>query len=144
MTMCMVKPVVLPHITFSIQVIKKRIEKQNKTKIYFCFIDYSKAFDCMDPKKLENSKRDRIPDHLPVSWETCVQGRKQWNHGTKDWFRTGKGVHQDYNLSTCLFNFYAECIMWNAGMYEAQAGIKIARRNNNLRFADDTILMIES
>ena len=66
-------------------------------------------------------------------------------HGTKDWFQTGKAVHQDCMLSPCLFNLYAEYIMRNAGLDEAQAGIKIARRNiNNLRYADDTTLMAES
>ena len=66
-------------------------------------------------------------------------------HGTTDWFQTGKRVHQGYILSPCLFNFYAEYIMKNAGLEEAQARIKIARRNiNNLRYADDTTLMAES
>ena len=66
-------------------------------------------------------------------------------HGTTDWFQIGKGVHQSCILSPCLFNFYAEYLMRNAGLEEAQAGIKIARRNiNNLRYADDTTLMAES
>ena len=66
-------------------------------------------------------------------------------HGTKDWFQVGKGVHQGYILSPCLFNLYAEYIMRNTGLEEAQAGIKIARRNiNNLRYADDTTLLGES
>ena len=66
-------------------------------------------------------------------------------HGTTDWFQIGKGVRQDYILSPFLFNFYAECIMRNAGLEETQAGIKISKRNiNNLRYADDTILMAES
>ena len=85
---------------------------------------------------MENSERDgntRPPD-LPLE-----------KHGTTDWFQIGKGVHQGYILSPCLFNFYAEYIMRNAGVHEAQAGIKIARRNiNNLRYADDTTLMAES
>ena len=71
--------------------------------------------------------------------------RKQHGHGTTDWFQIGKGVRQGYILSPCLFNFYAECIMRNAGLEEAQAGIKIAGRNiNDLRYADDTTLMTES
>ena len=65
-------------------------------------------------------------------------------HGTTNWFQIGKGVHQGCILSPCLFNFYAEHIMQNAGLYEAQAGIKIAGRNNNLRYADDITLMAES
>ena len=66
-------------------------------------------------------------------------------HGTTDWFQIGKGVHQGFILSPCLFNFYAEYIMRNAGLDEAQAGIKVARRNiNNLRYTDDTTLMAES
>ena len=83
----------------------------------------------------------------PVSWETCMQVRKQQvrpGHGTTDWFQVGKGKHQGSILSSCLFNFYAEYIMRNAGLEEAQAGIKIAGRNiNNLRYADDTTLMAE-
>ena len=66
-------------------------------------------------------------------------------HGTTDWFQIGKGVHQGSILSPCLFNFYAEYLLQNAGLDEAQAGMKIARRNiNNLRYADDTTLMTES
>ena len=70
--------------------------------------------------------------------------RKQHGHGTTDWFQIGKGVRQGCISSSCLFNFYAEYIMRNAGLEEAQAGIKIARRNNNLRYADDTTLLAES
>ena len=77
-----------------------------------------------------------------------MQVRKQefrTGHGTKDWFQTGKGVHQSYILSSYLFNFYAEYIMRNAGLEETQAGIKIAGRNiNNLRYADDTTVMAQS
>ena len=83
----------------------------------------------------------------PASWEICMQVRKQQleRHGTADWFQIGKGVHQDCILSPCLFNLYAEYIMRNAGLEEAQAGIKIAERNiNNLRYADDTTFMAES
>ena len=89
-----------------------------------------------------------IPDHLTcllrnlyVSQEAKVRAR----HETIDWFKIGKGVHQSCILLPCLFNFYAEYIMWNAGLDEAQAGIKIAGRNiNNLRYTDDTTLMAES
>ena len=83
----------------------------------------------------------------PVSWEICMQVRKQvrTGHETTDWFQIGKGVHQGYILSPCLFNLYVEYIMWNVRLDEPQAGIKISRRNiNNLIYADDTILMAES
>ena len=97
---------------------------------------------------MENSLRDgdtRPPDlpleNLYASQEATVRT----GHGTTDWFQIGKGVRQGYILSPCLFNFYAEYIMRNAGLEEAQAGIKIARRNiNNLRYANDTTLMAES
>ena len=89
-----------------------------------------------------------IPDHLTCLLRNLYTGKEatvRTGHGTTDWFQTGKGVHQGYILSPCLFNLYAEYIMRNAGLEEAQAGIKIARRNiNNLRYADDTTLMAES
>ena len=97
---------------------------------------------------MENSERDgntRPPD-LPLEKSVCRPGSKvKIVHGTTDWFQIAKGVHQGCILSPCLFNFYAEHIMRNVGLEEAQAGIKIARRNiNNLRYADDTTLMAES
>ena len=86
-----------------------------------------------------------IQDHLTCLLRNLYAGQEatvRTGHGTTDWFRIGKGVRQGYILSSCLFNFYAENIMRNAGLEEAQAGIKIARRNiNNLRYADDTTLM---
>ena len=89
-----------------------------------------------------------IPDHLTCLLRNLYSGQEatvRIGHGTKDWFQTGKGVHQGCILSPCLFNFYAEYIMRNVGLDEAQAGIKIARRNiNNLRYADDTTLIAES
>ena len=89
-----------------------------------------------------------IPDHLTCFLRNLYAGQKATvgtGHGTTDWFQIGKGVHQGCILSPCLFNFYAEYIMRNAGLEEAQAGIKIARRNiNNLRYADDMTLMAES
>ena len=97
---------------------------------------------------MENSERDgntRPPD-LPL--EKLIYSQEatvRTGHETTDWFQIAKGVHQDCILSPCLFNFYAEYIMRNAGLEEAQAGVKIARRNiNNLRYADDTTLMAES
>ena len=92
--------------------------------IYFCFIDYAKAL---------------------TVWITtnCGKFLKRWEY--QDWFQIGKGVHQGCISSPCLFNFYAEYIMQNAGLDESQAGSKIAGRNiNNLRYADDTTLMVES
>ena len=89
-----------------------------------------------------------IPDHLTCLWRNLYAGQEatvRTGHGTTDWFQIGKGVHQGCILSLCLFNLYAEYIMRNAGLDEAQAGIKIAGRNtNNLRYADDTTLMAES
>ena len=88
-----------------------------------------------------------IPDHLTCLLRNLYAGQGaivRTGHGTTDWFQTGKGVHQGCILSPCLFNFYAEYILRNAGLEEAQAGIKIAGRNNNLRYADDTTLMAES
>ena len=87
-----------------------------------------------------------IPDHLTCLLRKLYAGQEATvEHGTTDWFQIGKGVHQGSILSSCLFNLYAEYIMRNAGLDEAQAGIKIARRNiNNLRYADDTTLMAES
>ena len=100
---------------------------------------------------MENSERDgntRPPD-LPICrLRNLYAGQDatvRTGHGTTDWFQIGKGVHQGCILSRCLFNFYAEYIMRNAGLEEAQAGIKIAGRNiNHLRYADDTTLMAES
>ena len=127
-------------------IIEKAREFQKN--IYFCFTDYAKAFDCVDHNKLENSSRDgntRPPD-LPL--EKLYAGQEasvRTGHGTTDWFQIGKGVHQGCTLSPCLFNFYAEYIMRNTGLEEAQAGIKIARRNiYKLRYANYTTLMTEA
>ena len=96
---------------------------------------------------MENSERDgntRPPD-LPLEKPVCRSGSNRTGHETIDWFQIGEGVRQGCILSPCLFNFYAEYIMRNAGLEEAQAGIKIARRNiNNLRYADATTFMAES
>ena len=126
-------------------IIKRAREFQKN--IYFCFIDYAKAFDIVDHNKLwKILKKMEIPDHLTTrnlyagQEATVITG-----HGTTDWFQIGKGVHQGCILSPCLFNFYTEYIMRNTGLEEAEAGIKIAGRNvNNLRYADNTTLMAES
>ena len=128
-------------------IVKKAREFQKN--IYFCFIDYAKAFDCVDHKKLwKILKEVGIPDHLICLLRNLYAGQEatvRTGHGTIDWFQIGKGVCQGYIFSPCLLNLYAEYIMRNAGMEEAQDGIKIAGRNiNNLRYADDTILMAES
>ena len=117
--------------------------------IYFCFIDYAKAFDCVDHKKLGKILKEMgIPDHLTYLLRNLYAGQEatvRTGHGTTDWFQIGKGVRQGCIFSPCLFNFYAEYIMRNAGLEEAQAGIKIAGRSiNNLRYEDDSILMAES
>ena len=117
--------------------------------IYFCFIGYAKAFDCVDHKKLWKILKEMgIPDHLNCLLRNLYARQEatvRTGHGTTDWFQIGKGTHQGCILSPCLFNLYAEYIMSNAGLEEAQAGIKIPGRNiNNLRYADDTTLLAES
>ena len=128
-------------------IIKKAREFQKN--ICFCFIDYAKAFDCVDQNKLWKILKEKgISDHLTCLLRNLYAGQEatvRTGHGTTDWFQTGKGVRQGYILSPCLFNFYAEYIMQNAELYEAQAGIKIVERNiNNFRYADDTTFMAES
>ena len=128
-------------------IIEKAREFQKS--IYFCFIDYAKAFNCVDHNKLWKILKEMgIPDHLTCllrNLYACQEATVRTGHGTTDWFQIGKGVHQGRILSLCLFNLYAEYIMRNAGLEEAQAGIKIAGRNiNNLRYADDTTLMAET
>ena len=128
-------------------IIKKAREFQKN--IYFCFIDYAKAFDCVDHNKLWTIMKEmEIPDHL-----TCLlrhlsadqEATVRTGHGTTNWFQIGKGVGQGCILSPYLFNLYAEYIIWNAGLEEAQAGIKIAGRNiNNLRYADDNTRRVEN
>ena len=122
--------------------------REFQKNIYFCFIDYAKAFGCVDHNQLwKILKEMEIPDHLTHLLRNLYAGQEatvRSGHGT-DWFQKEKGVCQGCILSPCLFNFYAEYIMRNAGLEEAQAGIKITRRNiNNLRYADDTTLMAEN
>ena len=119
--------------------------REFQKNIYFCFIDYTKAFDYMDHSTLWKILKEMgIPDHLTCLLRYLYAGQEatfRTEHGTTDWFQIGKGVRQGCILSPCLFNFCAEYIMRNAGLEEAQTGIKIARRNiNNLRYADDTTL----
>ena len=116
--------------------------KEFQKNIYFCFIDYAKAFDYVDHnKRWKILKEMRIPDHVTCLLRNLYAGQEatvRTGHGTTDLFQIGKGVHQGCILSPCLFNLYAEYITRNTRLDEAQTGIKITRRNiNNLRFADD-------
>ena len=117
--------------------------------IYFCFIDYAKAFDCVDHNKLWKTLKEMgIPDYLNRLLRNLYAGQEatvRTGHGTTDWFQIGKGICQGCILSPWLFNLYAEYIMRNTGLEETQAGIKIAGRNiNNLRYADNITFMAES
>ena len=128
-------------------IIEKAREFQKN--IYFCVIEYAKAFDCVDHNKLWKILKEMgIPHHLTCPLTNLYAGQEatvRTGHGTTDWFQIGKGVLQGCILSPCLFNLSAEYIMRNAGLEEAQTGIKIAGRNiNNLRYADGTTLMAES
>ena len=128
-------------------IIEKAREFQKN--ICFCFVDYTKAFDYVDHNKLWKILQEMgIPNRLTCLLRNLYAGQEatvRTGHGTIDWFRIGKGVFQGCILSPCLFNLYAEYIMPNARLDEAQAGIKVARRNiNNLRYSDDTTLMAES
>ena len=128
-------------------IIKKARDFQ-KT-IYFCFIDYAKAFDSVDHNKLWKILKEMgIPDHLTLLLRNLYAGQEatvRTGHGSTDWFQIRKGVRQGSILSPCLFNLYAEYVMRNAGLDEAQAGIRITGRNtNNLRYSDDTTLKAES
>ena len=127
------------------------LKKQESSRkiIYFCFIDYAKAFNCVEHNKLwKILKETGKADHLTCLLKNLYAGQEatgRTGYGPTDWFQMGKGVHQGYILSPCLFNLYAEYIMRNAGLEEAQAGIKTARRNiYNLKYADDTTFLAES
>ena len=122
--------------------------REFQKNIYFCFIDYAKAFGCVDHNKLWKILKEMgIPNHLICLLRNLYAGQEatvRTGHGTTAWFQIGKGERQGCILSSCLFNLYAVYIMRNAGLEETQAGIKIARRNiNNLRYADDTTLTAE-
>ena len=117
--------------------------------IFVCFIDYAKVFDCVDHNKLWKILKEMgVSDHFTCLLQNLYEGQEatiRTGHGTTDWFQIGKGVRQGCILSPCLFNFYAEYIMRNSRLNEAQAGIKIVgRNNNNLQYPDDTTLMAES
>ena len=138
-----------PEIKLPAPIGSSKKQESSRRNIYFCFIDYSKAFDCVDHNNLwKILKEVGIPYHLTCLLRNLYAGQKATvgsGHGTIDSFQIEKGVHQGCILSPCLFNFYVEYIMWNARLDEAQAGIKIAVRNtNNLSYTDDTTLMAES
>ena len=125
------------------------LKRQENFRKKICFIDYSKAFDSVDHNKLWKILKEMgIPDHLTCLLRNLHAGQEaavRTGHGTTDWSQIEKRVCQGCILSLCLFNFYAEYILQNAGLDETQAGIKIARRNmNNLRYTDDTTFMAES
>ena len=127
--------------------ITEKVQEFQKN-IYFCFIDYAKAFDCVDHNKLWTILKEMaIPNHLTCLLRNLYAGQEatvRTGHGTKDWFQIGKGVCQGCILALFLFNLYEDCIMQNARLDEAQTGIKVAGRNiNKLRYADDTALMAE-
>ena len=123
--------------------------RELQKNIYFFFIDYARAFDCVDHNKLQTILKEMgIPDHL-----TCLlrnlyavhEATVRTGHGTTDCFKIGKGVHQGCILSPCLFNLYTEYIVRNAGLDGSQPDIKISRRNiDNLRYADDKLLVAEN
>ena len=124
-------------------------KQESSRKNIYCFIDYAKAFDCVDHNKLWKILKEMgIPDHLTCLLRNLDAGQEATvttGHGTTDWFQIGKGVHQGWILSPCLFNSYADYIMRNTGLEETQAGIKIVGRNvSNLRYADGTTLIAES
>ena len=123
--------------------------REFQKNIYFCLLNYAKAFDCVNHNKLWKILKEMgIPDHLTCLLRNLYAGQEaivRTGHGTTDWFQIGKGIRQGCILSPCLFNLYTKDIMRNAGLDEAQAGVKIAGRNiDNLRYADDTTHMAES
>ena len=127
-----------PEIKLSTSAGSSKKQESSRKNIYFCFIDYAKAFDCVDHNKLWKILKEMgIPDHVPGLLRNLYAGQEatvRTGHGTTNWFQIGKGVHQGCILSPCLFNLYAEYIMRNAELDEAQAGIQIAGKDiNNLR-----------
>ena len=127
-----------PEIKFPTSAQSSKKQESSKKNVYFCFTNYAKVFDCVHHNKLWKILKEMgLPDHLTCllrNLYTEQEATVRTKHGTIDWFQIGKGVHQGCILSVCLFNLYAEYIMRNAGLDEAQVGIKIAGRNiNNLR-----------
>ena len=138
-----------PEIKLSTSTGSSKKAREFQKNVSFFFINYAKVFDCVDHHKWWKILKEMgIPDHLTCLLKNLYAGQEAiviTEHGTTDWFQIGKGICQGCTLSPCLFNLYAEYIMRNTGLEEAQAGIKIARRNiNNFIYADDTTLMSES
>ena len=125
-----------PEIKLPTAIGSSKKPESSRKSIYFCFIDYAKAFDCVDHKKLQKILKEMgIPDHLTCLLRNLYTGQEatvRTGHGTIDWFQIGKGVRQGCILSPCLFNLYAEYIMRISGLEDALAGIKIAGRNINI------------
>ena len=135
-----------PEIKLPISTGSSKKQESSRKNIYFCFIDYAKAFDYVDHNKLWKILKEMgIPGHMTCLLRNLYAGQEatvRIGHGTTDLFQIGKGVRQACILSPCLFNLHAEYIMRNTGLEEEQAGIKFAGRNiNNLSYADDTTLM---
>ena len=129
-----------PEIKLSTSSRSLKKQESSRKNIYFWFIDYAKAFDCVDHNKLWKIHLICLLRNLYTGQDTTVRT----GHGTTDWLQIGKGVCQGCILSPFLFNLYAEYIMRNVGLEEAQPGMNIDRRYiNNLRYADDTTLMVE-
>ena len=128
---------------------RRKSKKIPEEHLLLLLLHWLRWSDCVDHNKLWKILKEMgIPDHLACLLRNLYAGQEatvRTGHGTMDWFQVGKGVCQGCILPPCLFNLYSDYIMWNAGLDEAQAGIKIARRNiNNLRYAGDTILTAES
>ena len=138
-----------PEVKLPISAGSSKKQESSRKSIYFCFIDFAKAFDCVDHKKLWKILKDLgIPDHLTCLLRNLYADQEatvRSGHGTTDWCQIGKGVIQGCILTPCLFNLYAEYIMRNPGLEKAQIRIKIFSRNiSNLRYADDTTLMAKT
>ena len=138
-----------PEIKLPTSIGSSKKQESSRKKHLLLLSDYAKAFYCVDHKKLwKILNKMGLSDHLTCLLRNLYAGQEatvRTGHGTTDWFQIGKGVCQDCILSPCLFNLYAEYIIWNARLDETQAGIKIAGRNiNNLKYADDTTLMAEN
>ena len=134
-----------PEIKLPLSIGSSKKQENSRKNIYFCFIDYAKAFDCVDHNKLWTILQQMgMPDQITCLLRNLFAGQEatvRTGHGETDWFQIGKGVHQGCILSPHLFNLYAEYITRNAELDEAQAGIKIAGRNiNKLRYADNISL----
>ena len=137
------------EIKFPTSVGSQKKQKHSRKIIYFCFTDYTEASDCVDHNKLWKILKEMgIPNYHTCLLRNLYAGQEatvRTRHKIMDWFQIRKGIHQGCIFSPCLFNLYEEYIMWNAGLDEAQAGIKTSRRNiKNLRYVDDTTLMAES